>query len=182
MKQEYTPYSLSPDQGPYVAIIDPSNDPEMLRRIEKLPTSKRCCLWRGDLGKQLASVAPYLVQLIPNSVFGRWFLGAGEGIKTSLICASTAGLEALNAHFRRLILVNAHPLGSALHYRFYDPHVWHNHLEVIHREKQMELFGPVERFYLCTSDGQAHVWARSEIGKLQHHTGREAWNAVYAST
>ena len=95
--------------GSSFALFDPSGQPDLLARLQRLPPAKRTCLWRGSLGEALADVAPHLAVLQPRSTFGRWFLGAGKG--HGIICTSEAGLDELAAHFRSLLLVAAYPLG-----------------------------------------------------------------------
>lgn len=121
------------------------------------------CLYRGELIRELAAAAPYLVRLdtapgLRDQVLAHW------GEHWGILLDSRAGLRTLRNHFRRLLLVWG-PGQRALYLRFYDPRVFAMLAPVFEPAQVRKLFGPVECYWgegsgpdeICRYQAQAGV-------------------------
>lgn len=107
------------------------------------------CLYRGDLDPDLAEVAPYLVQLQPESQFTDWVAVDGWGKHWGIFVRSTQDLAAMRRHLRTLLTVHDAD-GRPLLFRFYDPRVLSVFLPTCNAEQLKTFFGPIDSFLLET--------------------------------
>src|SRR5262249_35128420 len=111
------------DKGPdpVFAILDGAVDPEVDPTLidSGLP---HACLFSGNLTKELARAAPYLVNLAQPADAARQMLKRGWGKDWGIFLTAPASLEALRQHFRRFLRVRDEK-GKILYFRYYDPRV-----------------------------------------------------------
>src|SRR5947208_16738973 len=82
-----------------VAVLDGACTPDLVKTLyEHEP--EYCCLYRGVLPPDIATVAPYLVRLEPDDKFSEWILAEGWGVHWGIFLHSAAVLRALRDHFR----------------------------------------------------------------------------------
>jgi hypothetical protein len=110
---------------------------------------EHACLYRGDLEPDLAEVAPYLVQLQPESQFTEWVAVDGWGKHWGIFVRSTQDLAAMRRHLRTLLTVHD-PDGRPLLFRFYDPRVLAVFLPTCTAEQLATFFGPIDSILLET--------------------------------
>jgi hypothetical protein len=131
------------DQSAY-AVLDGASVPDLQERLAAAKED-HCCLYRGELGPDLAEVAPYLVKLRRDSPFTQAIFTEGWGNHWGIFAVTPVGLEALRRHFRRFLRVRDHT-GQVLYFRYYDPRVLRLYLPTCLRSEIATVYGPVSRF------------------------------------
>ncbi len=134
------------------AVLDGARDDRLYRAIYDSRLDHQC-LFAGDLSYDLATAAPYLVELGRDAAFTRWLLEEGWGKSFGIFAAASADLETLRRHFRRLLQVKD-PLQHKLYFRFYDPRVLRVYLPTCKPGELRELFGPLARLMMESEDGK----------------------------
>jgi hypothetical protein len=131
-------------QLPLYAILDGASAPELVDNLfEHRP--EYCCLYRGELEPDVASVAPYLVRLQPGSEFAELVLSEGWGAHWGIFAFSNATLRALRDHFRDFHNVELPDQRTVL-FRYYDPRVLRSFLPACNAIELRSFFGPVQSF------------------------------------
>lgn len=132
------------------AILDAAGDTRIHSRLAESGT-EAMSLFRGDLARELAGVAPYLVPLHREDSFIDWFFTYGWGNSWGIMIESAAGFKELGRHFQGLIMVYD-PQGKPLYFRYYDPRVFRIYLPTCNESELKILFGPVNSFYVEAED------------------------------
>jgi hypothetical protein len=132
-------------QGTYT-ILDAARDdkiyPELVNSdIESL------CLYLGEKAVELATVAPYLLELKREDPFTQWVLNNGLGKSWGIFLQSSAPFKELHRHFRKFLMVYDEE-GTPLYFRFYDPRVLRVYLPTCNESELQTVFGPVTQFYV----------------------------------
>jgi hypothetical protein len=139
-----TPFLLGEGDTPVFAILDGASAPDLVKNLyEHEP--EYCCLYRGELEPDMATVAPYLVRLEPDSKFTELVLGEGWGAHWGSFVVSSATLRTLRDHFRAFHTVEL-PNQRTVLFRYYDPRVLRNFLPVCNAAELATFFGPVQKF------------------------------------
>ena len=126
------------------AILDGASAPGLVKKFyEHEP--EYCCLYRGELEPDIASVAPYLVRLEPGAPFAELVLGEGWGAHWGIFIVSTANLRTLRNHFREFHTVQL-PDRRLVLFRYYDPRVLRSFLPACNPPELRAFFGPVQNF------------------------------------
>src|SRR5262245_21043946 len=79
------------------AVLDGAAIPDLLEQLFALQPQHEC-LYMGDLEPDMAEVAPYLVQLEPNSDFTNWVIGMGWGKHWGIFLQTSADFRAMRQH------------------------------------------------------------------------------------
>ena len=146
------------------ALLDGARDPAVHAWITSSRANARC-LYIGDLDPALARVAPYLVRLPRTEPSSRALLERGWGDAWGVFFRSTASMEALHRHFRRLLRVQDER-GERMLFRFYDPRVLRVYLPTCQPAELDQMFGPVEFFVLEPEQPEHILEARNDRGTL----------------
>ena len=129
---------------PVFAVLDGASIPGLLKNLyEHEP--EYCCLYRGELAPDMASVAPYLVRLEPNSKLAGLVLNEGWGAHWGIFARSDASLRALRDHFREFHTVELPDQRTVL-FRYYDPRVLRSFLPACNAAEWRVFFGPIQSF------------------------------------
>jgi hypothetical protein len=132
------------------AILDGASIPGLLKEFhEKRPG--QLCLYRGELEPDMAVVAPYVVELKPDSPFTQWVLAEGWGKHWGVFVMAEVDLKSVHRHLRSLLVVKDHN-GRQLNFRFYDPRVLRVYLPTCDAGELMQVFGPVNCLALEAED------------------------------
>lgn len=107
---------FSADSKTY-AVIDGASTPMLLG---KLSETNHACLFRGELSLDLAESAPYLVELIENSVFSTWLIGYNFQKKCCIFIKSKIDFFDMRKHCRLLLKAKL-PNDHFVYFRYYDP-------------------------------------------------------------
>jgi len=126
------------------AVLDGASSPDLVKNLyEHEP--EYCCLYRGVLPPDIATVAPYLVRLEPQDKFSEWLLAEGWGAHWCIFLHSVAVLRALRDHFREFHTVELPDQRTVL-FRYYDPRVLRTFLPVCNAAELTTFFGPAQSF------------------------------------
>jgi hypothetical protein len=131
------------------AVLDGASVEGLLERFER-DRPEQICLYRGELERDLAQAAPYLVRLEPDSDFATWVLERGWGEHWGIFAVTEADMRTLRQHFRRFLMVHD-PSGKPMYFRYYDPRVLRTFLPTCNDQELKTIFGPVVR-YLAESE------------------------------
>lgn len=142
-------------ETPVFAVLDGASIPDLVKSLyEHEP--EYCCLYRGELEPDMASVAPYLVRLEPNDNFSELVLREGWGAHWGIFVISQATLRALRDHFREFHTVEL-PDQRTVIFRYYDPRVLRSFLPVCNATELATFFGPVQSFVVEGETPEAGV-------------------------
>jgi hypothetical protein len=150
---------------PAYVILDGAQNPGLLDALYADHAPRWRCLFTGQLEPDMATVAPYLVELDPSAAFTRRLMGEGWGQNWGVFLASQLALPALWRHVRQQVHVYG-PNMESLYFRFYDPRVMRTYLPTCSPHQLAEFFGPVD-FYFAEAEepSRAHAWAVAD-GRL----------------
>ncbi len=137
------------------ALVDAARDERIFASL-RLADCELVSLYRGAAAEKLATTAPYLIRLEADSWFTPWLLETAWGHSWGLFMSSTATLDQLRSHFRRLIMVRM-PDGAVVYFRFYDPRVFRVLLPTCLPEELRTIFGPVARFVIESAEGDEAI-------------------------
>jgi hypothetical protein len=138
-----------PDMHVY-AVLDGASVEGLLERFQR-DRPEQICLYRGELERDLAEAAPYLVRLEPESDFAAWVVERGWGEHWGIFAVTDADMRALRQHFRRFLMVHDHS-GKPLYFRYYDPRVLRTFLPTCNDKELKTIFGPVKRYLVESED------------------------------
>ena len=137
------------------AILDAARDERIYRAVDR-SSQESCCLFAGNISRQLSEVAPYLVRFEKDDDLANLVLDKGWGNAWGIFFSSQASMETLRKHFRRFLRVTDES-GRKLLFRYYDPRVLPIYLPTCTNEELTEIFGPVDRFVLEADEGAKAV-------------------------
>ena len=135
------------------AVLDGASVPKLPQLFwEHEP--QRVCLYRGELGPDLAATAPYLVKLDADSPFTDLVLKDGWGKHWGIfvLAPEEVHLRDLRKHFRTFLVVRDEA-GGSMYFRYYDPRVLQVYLPTCNEEECRVLFGPIASYVVESKDG-----------------------------
>jgi len=131
---------------PIFALLDGASAPDLVKNLyEHKP--EHCCLYRGELKPDIATVAPYLARLEAGSPFTEWLLREGWGVHWGIFVASNGTLRILRDHFRQFYTVELPDQRTVL-FRYYDPRVVRTFVPACNAGELATFFGPVQSFVI----------------------------------
>ncbi len=145
----YSFFFSDPELNLY-AILDGAGVPDLLEHLEA-EEPEHVCLFRGELSEDLASAAPYLVRLLPDTPFTEWVLLEGWGAHWGIFLRSKGDLKETRKHARTLLTVKD-PDGRRLYFRFFDPRVLSLFLPVATPEQTEQITGALEDIFFEADD------------------------------
>jgi hypothetical protein len=156
---------LTEEGAELCVMLDGASVPGLLERLESDRSLKVECLFRGELERDMAEVAPYLVKLELGSEFTEWVVGTGWGHHWGSFVTSREGFLKLRNHLRALTLIYRRD-GTPLYFRYYDPRVLRIFLPTCSPEQLRQMFGPVDAFLAESEEGDAVSIFRLNGGEL----------------
>ena len=144
---------------PAYVILDGAQNLTLFGALHADTAPRWRCLFTGHLEPDMATVAPYLIELEHGSAFTRQLLAEGWGQNWGVFLTSQLALPALWRHVRQQVHVYG-PHMESLFFRFYDPRVMRNYLPTCPGAQLASFFGPVD-FYIAEgeSPARAHAWS-----------------------
>ena len=127
-------------------ILDAARDDVIYQELTR-SNIDNLCLYIGDKAIELATVAPYLLNLKRDDSFTQWFLTNGWGKSWGIFLQSSASFKELHRHFRKFLMVYDEQ-GTPLYFRYYDPRVLRVYLPTCNESELKTVFGPVTQFYV----------------------------------
>ena len=138
---------------PVFAVLDGASAPTLVKELYK-HEPEYCCLYRGELKPDIATVAPYLVRLESGNEFAELVLRDGWGEHWGIFLRSSAELRALRDHFRQFQTVELPDQRTVL-FRYYDPRVLRTFLPACNPDELTVFFGPVQSFVVEAESPEA---------------------------
>jgi len=131
-------------ETPVFAVLDGASIPELVKHLYA-HEPEFCCLYRGELEPDMATVAPYLVKLEVGNKFTELVLNEAFGKHWGIFLATSANLRTLRDHFREFHTVELPDQRTVL-FRYYDPRVLRSFLPACNADELAMFFGPVQSF------------------------------------
>ena len=137
------------------SILDAAREKVIYQKLLNTDIQKKC-LFHGAKAVELATVAPYLVQLKKDDPFTDWLINQGWGKSWGIFFQSSENLDKLQRHFRKFLMVYSED-GKPLYFRFYDPRVLRVYVPTCNESELKIIFGPVNRYCVECEDGNAMI-------------------------
>lgn len=115
-------FARDPDQPPPLrayALIDASQSPDIAVLLEAFDSPARC-LFDGDVGEDLAEVAPWLVELTRFDDAWDWFVADGYGKNWGILLHSRLELPRLKTQLKRFLKITDEK-GETFFFKYYRP-------------------------------------------------------------
>ena len=144
MKEELQKHLFSENMRVY-AILDGASIDDLPSKISEM-RPRNFCLYRGELDTDLAEVAPYIVELAPQTYFTEWLLENCWGKHFGIFAHSPFSIQEVRKHFRKFLTVYD-DAGNPMLFRYYDPRVLTQFLPACEAEELQELFGKVTTYF-----------------------------------
>jgi hypothetical protein len=141
-------------RGELFALLDACGEPSVPQRCLNKPSAPAYSLYKGKAQERFWHIAPYIATITPTEL--KWILEDLWPAPWGCFVVSRGGLDALYAHFRHFLQVQA-PDGKQYLFRFYDPRVLRTFLESSTREEVNHFYGPVSQFCVGSADGSHNV-------------------------
>jgi hypothetical protein len=103
-------------------------------------------LYDGIRGEALASVAPYLVALRPDSSLVERLVHEGWSRRWGIYFTSREAFRDVRRHLRRFLLVEDDQTAKRMYFRFYDPSVLRAFLPTCTPRQREDFFGAIGCF------------------------------------
>ncbi|HEY0429898.1 MAG TPA: DUF4123 domain-containing protein [Pyrinomonadaceae bacterium] len=145
MDKEKLKQHLLSERTKLFCVLDGASVPDLpVRLYEMRPPNY--CLFSGELATDMAYVAPYVINLLPNHKFTDWVLNESFGNHWGIFAHSLYSIKEMRRHFRSLVSVyDEH--GNPLTFRFYDPRVLRRFLPTCNAGELKTFFGKIERYF-----------------------------------
>ncbi|MGC2236675.1 MAG: DUF4123 domain-containing protein [Pyrinomonadaceae bacterium] len=152
MTKEELEKILFNDRTRVFAVLDGASVPDLPMRLYEM-RPPHYCLLRGELAPDMAEVAPYVINLIPDTPFADWVLSESFGKHWGIFAHCRHSIKEMRRHCRALVTVYNED-GNPMLFRFYDPRVLRKFLPTCNAGELKTFFGKVETFFAETEDGQ----------------------------
>jgi hypothetical protein len=147
------------------AVLDGASVPDLPSKMYEMQPHA-VCLYRGEIEPDLAEVAPYLIELIPDTTFTDWLLTEGtNGKHWGIFARSPFSLIEMRKHFRKFLTVYDEA-GNPLLFRYYDPRVLVKFLPTCDADNLTSLFNRVTD-YLAEDGAAGFLRFELQNGKLK---------------
>lgn len=131
-------------EGDLFCLLDAARDEKILSLLQK-SNARYMSLYQGESQKQMAHVAPYLIQFNKNDIFLEKLLRHGWGKRWFSFLTSNAPFALVRKHFRKFLFVKDEH-GESVYFRFYDPSILRTFLPACNAEELREVFGQITYF------------------------------------
>jgi pSer/pThr/pTyr-binding forkhead associated (FHA) protein len=144
--------------GTLFAVLDPSRDERILVLLQENVDGCQS-LYEGMQGEAMADVAPYLVQLVPDSNLLTRLIVEGWEKRWGIYLTSDDAFTEVRRHLRRLLMIEDER-GNALYFRFYDPMVLSAFLPTCTPQQRGDVYGDIEAFLVEGAQGKVVLHER----------------------
>jgi len=145
--------------GLVYAVLDAARDKQVLALLQSAG-AKYHSLYEGPQAEELASVAPYLVDLTREHALLERIISAGWGKSWGIFLTGTKPFDEIRRHLRKFLMVREEAAGKRLYFRFYDPRVLRNFLPTCLPQQSAALHAEVDSFFTESEDGRLLRFAR----------------------
>ena len=153
--------------APYLyCLLDAARDERIHPRLRGFAARLEIAsLYNGPAARELAGVAPYLVNMGSDRRVFDWIWDEGWGRAWGVFFWSVHSFGGIRDHFRTLTKARL-PDGRAVLFRFYDPRVLATLLPSCDKAQLREMFGPVNSFSMEAAGGAAMATFSCPGGEL----------------
>jgi hypothetical protein len=144
---------VSGEGGALYGVFDAARDDRILRLLQE-SVDEHQNLYEGTPGRALDPVAPYLVRFAHGSSLLSRLLIGGWGRAWGTFYRSEAPLREIRRHFRRYLIVLDEESLERLYFRYYDPRVLREFLQVATRRQHGEILAPFTRVIYEGADAE----------------------------
>lgn len=148
--------SLMGNSKKLYVLVDAARDSSLLNWLDTIGQSY-IPLYQGERQEELASVAPYLLEVPADPDVLDLLLRRMWGKACSVWLSSPQPIDTLRKHFRHFLMVQDE-IGQEMYFRFYDPRVLRAFLPACLPNEIEAFFGPIDHFF--TEDQLAHTLLR----------------------
>lgn len=134
------------------ALVDLARD-ERLRELLWESVEEFRSLYEGPQGERMQDMAPHLVELPERSELLEVLVREGWGRSSGMFLTSTQPLLEVRRHLRKLLMVKLEGFPERVYFRFYDPRVLREFLQVCTPEQRRVLFGSTVECFLFEGTG-----------------------------
>lgn len=142
---------LQNQDGELFCLLDAARDERILPLLRR-SNVKYMSLYQGESQRQMADVAPYLIEFGENREFLEKLLRHGWGKRWFSFLTSNAPFALLRKHFRKFLFVKDER-GESVYFRFYDPSILRTFLPVCTAEELQKFLSPVRRVFTESETG-----------------------------
>ena len=153
---------------PLFGLLDAARDSRVLDFLRAFEDPYQS-LYEGEKGRELATIAPYLVHLPKTSALLPKLMDVSWGQSWGVYLTSTDPFQEIRKHLRRFLTANASN-GRKLYFRFYDPRVLRVYIPTCTPEERSTFFGPVNSF-LAEGDKADELLLFQRLGESVSHSG-----------
>ncbi len=147
-------------------VLDGAGVPGLLPRLAGLPARRRACLFQGELDREVAELAPYLVEIPCQQDWLDWLSqGWGSHWGVYLLAPDSIDLSALRRHLRKLGMAYG-PSREPLWFRWYDPRVLRQVAPGFDAAQLQALFGSIHCFLLEAGQAGQGLALERAAGRL----------------
>lgn len=146
------------------AILDGARD-ELVHAWVQASYLENCCLYSGDLPKEMLTTAPWLVRLESGNKWTNRILARAWSNSWGVFLRTETSVAQLRNHLRRFLRVRDES-GRILLFRYYDPRVLRVYLPTCTSTELSTVFGPVQAFIVENSRGTSAFEFGFTGGKL----------------
>jgi len=157
------------------AILDAAREGRILPLLEGVPEQHQS-LYEGRQGDELRLVAPYLVELWPDSPLYDTLADEAFGKSWGIWLTSEKPFAEVRRHLRRFLMVKLED-GREVYFRFYDPRVLRVFLPACTPEEASQLFGPIRSFWVEESEPGAlsRLWLGDDGAVMREQRLLHEW-------
>lgn len=134
------------------AVLDGASVPDLPIKLYEM-RAPNVCLYRGEIPPDIVYVAPYLVQLVPETEFTKWLLAECWGKHWGIFAQSQASLTGMRKHFRSLLTVYDED-GKPFLFRYYDPRAFLTFVPTCNGDELRNFFGRVSYYFVEAHDAK----------------------------
>lgn len=127
------------------AVLDAAQSSDIPVTLEGFGCEYRC-LFDGQVGDDLSTVAPYLVRLTRYSDVWDWFFTEGFGKQWGIVIRTDMTLPRLKAHLKRFLRVELED-GEKIYFKFYRPEHFAAYIMSFERKQQNAIMSRLERVF-----------------------------------
>ena len=143
--------TLQSQDGLLYALLDAARDNVILRLlVEHSDQCRYQSLYNGKSAEELATYAPYLVNIAATSPLLAALIGQGWGHSWGIYLLSSASFENIRKHLRRFIMADLD--GLPVYFRFYDPRVLRAYMPTCTLDEAVEFLGPIDELLMEDRD------------------------------
>jgi hypothetical protein len=166
-------FARDPDQPPPLrayALIDASHRADISICLEAFNSPARC-LFDGEVGEDLAEVAPWLVELTRFDDAWEWFVENGYGKNWGILIHARMELPRLKTQLKRFLRITDEK-GESFFFKYYRPKHLNAYLPVFDAVQLASFMKGIETIF-AESDkdpNKLHQHQLGAKGTLQSHT------------